>query len=271
MKIFKCENRKIDNVTSLIQALNIDINKKMIISFVGGGGKTSSIYELGSELSKLGKKVIITTTTHMQMPEKNFALTDKENDILNLLDTENIITVGQKCIKKSDDDKYRNLISKENIVCDKNKCREKIQGFSIESTKNLIKYCDFLLIEADGAKRLPLKIPANHEPVILEESNLVIGVCGIDAVGQSIKEICHRKELVTEFLNVDEEHKINEEDIAQILSSEKGQRKNVKCDYKVIVNKVDNEEKLNIAKNIFNEFLKLGINELIFTTFKNYI
>lgn len=61
---------KIDNVTSLIQALNIDINKKMIISFVGGGGKTSSIYELGSELSKLGKKVIITTTTHMQMPEK---------------------------------------------------------------------------------------------------------------------------------------------------------------------------------------------------------
>ncbi|WP_252223953.1 MULTISPECIES: selenium cofactor biosynthesis protein YqeC [unclassified Clostridium] len=265
MKIFKCENMKIDNVTSLIQALNIDINKKMIISFVGGGGKTSSIYELGSELSKLGKKVIITTTTHMQMPEKNFVLTDKEDDILNLLNTENMITVGQKCIKKSDHDKYKNLISEEN------KGREKIQGFSIESTKNLIKYCEFLLIEADGAKRLPLKMPANHEPVILEESNLVIGVCGIDALGQSIKEICHRKELVTEFLNVDEEHKISEEDIAKILSSEKGQRKNVKCDYKVIVNKVDDEEKLNIAKNIFNEFLKLGINELIFTTFKNYI
>ncbi|WP_315078497.1 selenium cofactor biosynthesis protein YqeC [uncultured Clostridium sp.] len=271
MKFLKCENGKINKVTSLVQALNIDINKKMIISFVGGGGKTSLIYELGSELSKLGKKVIITTTTHMHMPEENVVLTDKKDDVLNLLYSKNMITVGQKCINKSNVHKYSNLINKENIQCVEEVKVEKIQGFSIEFTRELIEYCDFLLIEADGAKRLPLKMPANHEPVILEQSNLVIGVCGIDAVGKSIKETCHRKELVTKFLNVDEEHKINEEDVAKILLSEKGQKKNVKCDYKVIINKVDDSEKLNIGRNILSEFLKLGVNELILTTFKGDI
>ncbi|AOR22765.1 selenium cofactor biosynthesis protein YqeC [Clostridium taeniosporum] len=271
MKIFKCKDRKINQMKSLIEALNIDVNKKMIISFVGGGGKTTSIYELGNELSKLGKKVIITTTTHMQMPERNFVLTDKKDDILNLLNSENMITVGQKCINKSNDCKDKNLVNKEKVIANKKINREKIQGFSIEFTRNLIKYCDFLLIEADGAKRLPLKIPAEHEPVILDNSNLVVGVCGIDSVGKSIRETCHRKELVAKFLGLDENHKINEEDIAKILSSEKGQKKNVKCDYKIIVNKVDDEKRLDIGKNIFKELLKLGVNELVLTSFKDNI
>lgn len=261
MKFFKCENRKINEVKSLIQALNIDVNKKMIISFVGGGGKTTSIYELGLELSKLGKKVIVTTTTHMEMPKKNFVLTDKKSDLLNLLNVENMITVGQKCININGN---LNKDIKEITI-------EKIKGFSMEYTRNLIEYCDFLLIEADGAKKLPLKMPAEHEPVILKESNLVIGVCGIDSIGKSIKDICYRKELIEKFLDVDEEHKINETDVAKILCSEKGQKKNVNCDYKVIINKVDDDKKLNIAKNIFDEFLKLNVNELILTTFKSEI
>ncbi len=101
MKIFEFSNGDIQEKELLIEALKIDINKKKIISFVGGGGKTSLIYELGSELSKLGKKVIITTTTHMFMPKNNVVLTGKENDIVKLLYSEKMITVGMLCDEKN--------------------------------------------------------------------------------------------------------------------------------------------------------------------------
>ena len=268
MKIFKLSNRETKEQKLLIEALNIDINKKNIISFVGGGGKTSLIYELGNELRKLGKKVIITTTTHMFMPQNNVVLTGKIDDIIGLLNSENMITVGMVCDEKNakiKKNQLKNETTFDNIEEEKLK---KISGLPEGVAKCLIELADFVLVEADGSKRLPLKMPASHEPVILNGSNLVIGVCGIDAIGKTIKETCHRPNLVSKFLNVNEEYIINESDIAKILLSDKGQRKNVNCDYKVVVNKVDNIERFEIGKNILNEFSKFGVGELILTTFK---
>lgn len=268
MKIFECSNAEIKGQKLLIEALKIDINKKKIISFVGGGGKTSLIYELGSELSRLGKKVIITTTTHMFMPKSNVVLTGKKEDIIKLLYSENMITVGMLCDKKDTKFEHNQLKNKKTLDRIEEGSLKKISGLPKEMAVSLIELAHFVLVEADGSKRLPLKIPAEHEPVILEGSNLVIGVCGIDAIGKSIKGICHRSNLVSKFLDIDEEHIINESDIAKILLSDKGQRKHVKCDYKVIINKVDTRERFEIAKNIALEISKLGTNELIITTFR---
>ena len=268
MKVFEFSDGEIKERELLIEALKIDINKKKIISFVGGGGKTSLIYELGNELSKLGKKVIITTTTHMFMPESNVVLTGKREDIINLLYSENIIIVGMLCDEKNVKFEHNQLKNENAFDTIEEEKRKKISGLPESMAESLIELADFVLVEADGSKRLPLKMPASHEPVILEGSNLVIGVCGIDAIGKSIKATCHRPNLVANFLNVNEEHIINESDIAKILLSDEGQRKNVRCDYKAIVNKVDNKEMLEIGKNILNEFSKLGTDELILTTFR---
>lgn len=268
MKIFECSNAEIKEQNLLIETLKIDINKKNIISFVGGGGKTSLIYELGNELSALGKKVIITTTTHMFMPKSNAVLTGKKDDIIKLLYSENVIAVGMLCDEKDTKFRHNQLKNVQTLDKIKEAGLKKISGLPKEMAISLIELADFVLVEADGSKRLPLKIPAEHEPVILEGSNLVVGVCGIDAIGKSIKEICHRSNLVSKFLNTDEEHIIKESDIAKILLSDKGQRKDVKCDYKVIVNKVDTRDRLEIAKNISHEFSKLGVDKIILTTFR---
>ena len=56
MKVFGYEDNNINPKKYLYESLGININEKNIISFVGGGGKTTSIYTLASELSNLGKK-----------------------------------------------------------------------------------------------------------------------------------------------------------------------------------------------------------------------
>ena len=244
MKVFKCVNKDIKNENLLLEALGIDTNKKQIISFVGAGGKTSLIYELGEQISKLGKKVIITTTTHMFIPENNAVLTGKKEDMVNLLKNKNLITVG---VKES---------------------LEKIKGLPTKMTEKLIELADFVLIEADGSKRFPLKVPDEHEPVILDGSDLVIGVSGIDAIGKTIKDTCHRPNLVADFLEVDINYIIRECDIAKIMLSDMGQKKNVKCNYKIIINKVDDEELVAIALKISSECYKMGMKELILTTFR---
>lgn len=265
MKIFEYSNGEIEEQKSLIEALKIDINTKRTISFVGGGGKTSLIYELGNELKKLGKKVIITTTACMFIPEDNVVLTGRKIDIIEVLCHENIVTVGMlDAHKKGNFDKGQ--------LKDKDRSdnfKEKICGLQKEIAESLIELADFVLVEADGSRRLPLKVPAEHEPVILNGSDLVVGVCGINAIGKSIKEICHRSNLVSGFLNTDEEHIVSPGDAAKILSSSKGTRKNVTGSYKVIINKADTVEELEKAKEVSKELINFGVKKAIITTFRN--
>lgn len=234
------------NLKYLYEGLELELDKKYIISFVGGGGKTSSIYELAKELSEKGKKVIVTTTTHMQMPKDKIILNNNINDIKQILNESNFVTVG---IKSNDD---------------------KIISISIDKINELKEICDFLLIEADGAKMLPLKAPASYEPVILDISNMVIGVCGIDALGKKIKDICHRPNIVAEIVNKAEEDIIEVDDIAYILSSENGSMKDVNLktmEYRTIINKVDNDKLLEEASKISKRITSKNI-KCIMTSYK---
>ena len=80
MKIYSYKKGSISYEKNLIQALDIDLEKDKIITLVGAGGKTSTIFELGKEFSNLNKKTIITTTTHMGF-DKDFILIEKDSDI----------------------------------------------------------------------------------------------------------------------------------------------------------------------------------------------
>ena len=51
MKIYSYKKGSISYEKNLIQALDIDLEKDKIITLVGAGGKTSTIFELGKEFS----------------------------------------------------------------------------------------------------------------------------------------------------------------------------------------------------------------------------
>ena len=61
---------------------------------------------------------------------------------------------------------------------------------------DLVSLADYVLVEADGAKMLPLKAHAEYEPVIPDCASLVVCVAGIDGVGLSVSETCHRPDVL---------------------------------------------------------------------------
>ena len=48
--------------------------------------------------------------------------------------------------------------------------------------------CDVVLVEADGSRRLPLKCPAAHEPVLPRGMSHCVAVAGLDALGAPLEE-----------------------------------------------------------------------------------
>src|SRR5256714_5245538 len=49
----------------------LDLPPRPLISIVGAGGKTTTMYTLASELAQRGKRVITTTTTNIYFPKED--------------------------------------------------------------------------------------------------------------------------------------------------------------------------------------------------------
>lgn len=223
---------------SILKALDIDTDRYPVLSVVGGGGKTSLIFRIMEELTAVGKKVLITTTTHMAYePDRPFA---EDGDMISI--KQNLEGCGYTIAASLDREK------------------RKIGALSEEKLKEIKVLADVMLIEADGAKRYPLKVPASWEPVIWKPTNLVIAAAGSDAVGESIAKICHRPEQVADFLGKGTEEKVTEDDIVRIAASTEALRKCVDGrEYRVLLNKADIPGKSQVAERIADRLEEQGI------------
>lgn len=231
---------------SFLEFLDIHPERHRVISVVGGGGKTSLIFRLTEELVSLGKKVIVTTTTHMAYdPLRPFVENACQEDV-----RENIqkfgYTVAACMAERQEQEKSGSEREQEG-----KKPVQKIKGISEELLDRLKQECDVILIEADGAKRLPLKVPAEWEPVIPEITDLVIGVIGLDCLGKRIFDTAHRPEMVAKFLGKSPEDFVTLEDVVCIAGSDCGLCKKVgNRDYRVYLNKADTLTSHRIASEI---------------------
>lgn len=178
-----------------------------ITTFIGAGGKTSSIFQIASELKKQNRRIIVTTTTKMYYPGseqlKCVLIDPSEKEVQQALNQFGTIAIGGSHQK------------------------DKITGVSDEQIQMMQKYAEYILVEGDGSKHLPLKVPAEHEPVIPEAAEKVIIVVGMKALNQPVAACCFRKEKVMELLKVKEDHVITTSDIAEIVISTRGLQKGI--------------------------------------------
>lgn len=244
--IKSCIDGKWQEFDKLTEALGVDLRQQSVISLVGGGGKTTTLCRLQSEYELDDIPCIVTTTTHMQRLEENWFLGEPS---LNQL---------QEMLQK-----YRKAWCGEITV------KGKLQSFSDCFLKEVVSLGHTVIIEADGARRLPCKAPGPMEPVFVPETNIVLSLYGMDALGKKIADICFRPKLVAEILGKTQEDVLTPHDLANLASSIRGGRKSVteKMDYQVILNKADGKVEQETAREIAEELFENGINRVHVTSY----
>ena len=163
----------------------------MIIAIVGSGGKTTLLKKLAAQFRAQGKKVLVTTSTHMFI-EEDTLLTDDPAVICSVLEQKGYAMAG---IPEG----------------------EKIRALSEITFRAASSCAHVVLVEADGSKHMPLKYPNASEPVIPEGAEQILVVCGLNAIGRKAKEVCHRLELVTTCLGIAENTCITEDHVRKLV------------------------------------------------------
>ena len=163
----------------------------MIRAFVGAGGKTTLIHEQAAAFRAEGKRVFVTTSTHMFI-EPDTVLSDDSEVILAQLNRTGYVMAG---IPEG----------------------EKIRSLSSETYERVCSYADVVLLEADGSSRKPIKFPNSTEPVLPDNVEEIVVVCGLQAIGKPLIEIAHRPELVKACLGAQDDTIITLEHIAGLV------------------------------------------------------
>lgn len=219
----------------------------MTVAFVGAGGKSSAIRRLVREVTP-DIPLIATTTTKLGFEQSDLAashvvITDSGDlDALGarLRQWGSVLVTGPL---GTGEPKWLGL--------------DEIQIEIIQ--KAGVAAGAVLLIEADGARRRALKVPAAHEPVIPELTDLVVPVAGIDAVGAMLsEEAVHRPLLLAQRLDLEIGTELSAQHVADVLSSPEGGRKGVPAgsEVRVLINKIETAEQLEIGRSIATRALQ---------------
>ena len=144
----------------------MSIARHSCVAVVGSGGKSTLIRQIAREALAADWPVIITTTTHIQLPffhpEENVMVVDAG------------ITPELIATKSS---------ARPLLLIGKRLAQRKVTGITAGLLRDLLgKY--LLLVEADGSRRKPFKIPAAWEPVIPDISTHTIIVVGSSVARQ---------------------------------------------------------------------------------------
>lgn len=203
---------KLGEQKSLLAALGLIRDGKMqvpaVISLIGAGGKTTTMYQLADELAEQGLWVLVTTSTHIACPDEGWVIKDKTLSEAARLEWESrILTIGTSAAE--------------------NKLAAPADLGDETAMAAMMQKADVILIEADGSKQHPLKVPAGGEPVLVSQTEMVIACAGLSALGQTFEQGCFRIGTDGGWLHRTEEDLITAADMALILMDKRGCRKGV--------------------------------------------
>lgn len=220
---------------------------KEVVVLVGGGGKTTLMFRLADELAASASRVVTTMTTRIFVGQMLRApgrlVTEDEAKLLAELPAAL--------------DAYRHVIVAGEVIVE----QDKVQGVSpaLLDRIALEPAVDVVIVEADGSRRLPLKAPAPHEPVIPTSATVVIPLVGLDVLGQPLDaEHVHRPQLVAELTGATLGAPVTPTMIAAVLAHPQGGAKDVPPAARLIpfLNKVEDEATLAVAREIACLLLK---------------
>lgn len=194
----------------------VNDGKKHTICLVGGGGKTTVTYELAAAWAACGRRVLVLTSTHILCPADGSFAADVPA-VQNLWQQRRYAVIGTPELTTG-----------------------KLTAPPQDLYEALQLQADVILCEADGSRHHPCKVPAEYEPVLLPDSDIVLAVTGMDALGRPLAQACQRPQLAAELLGCSLDSVIDVQMLTALLLSEQGSRKNVGTRaYYIVLNKCD--------------------------------
>ena len=148
-----------------------------VTALIGSGGKTSTMLALADELGRTAR-VIVCTTTRILPPE------------------------GLPLLMQADAARAPEVLGAHGVVCIGQAAERGKLAAPEVSFAQLAQWADYVLVEADGSKRLPVKAHESYEPVVPPEANQMIALFGLSGLGKPIREVAHRAELYAKNLGV---------------------------------------------------------------------
>jgi len=179
-------------------AAALGLGRHELVSFVGGGGKTTLLFTLGHQVDG---SVVLTTTTKMG--------TDR--------------TGGWPVVWSPSDEE---LVGRR-VLAWQRADGSKVIGFDPDTVDRWFDLVDHVFVEADGSRGRPAKAPAPHEPVVPSRSTLVVCVIGADALDRVIEDQCHRPGRVAALAGCREYERLTPERAARVVQHADGGRKRV--------------------------------------------
>ena len=165
--------------------------EKGLTAVMGSGGKTGLLYELAEELRPYGTVLLATTTHIMRPPQYPFAATAAE--LASALTSHGAACAGS-------------------FTAEGKLTAPDFPGWETAA--------DFVLVEADGSKRLPAKAHETWEPVLPPQRRRTICVLGASAFGQPIRQAAHRPALFAQLAGVPWSAAITPEMAARVIRRE---------------------------------------------------
>lgn len=168
---------------------------KGITALIGSGGKTSLQNRLAAELRERGRVILCTTTHIMPPPGMRTLQRASVDEVSRALETDGAVCVGEL----GDDGRLHPPL------------------LAIEELAPL---ADYLVIEADGSKRLPLKAHESFEPVIPADTARTVCVVGLTGLGRPIAEAAHRSDIFASLAHCGTDDPATPERVARVLNAE---------------------------------------------------
>jgi molybdenum cofactor cytidylyltransferase len=225
------------------------------IAIVGGGGKTTALFQLARQLPGL---VWVTTTTHLGTDQLDF--TDQHFIVSETSEIDLPMFMSRKSTL------ITGLFTPDDRI--KGPDPEVIEQLAQQARKQGISF----VVEADGSRSHPIKAPAAHEPVIPAWAEMVVVVVGLSALGNTFTpEWVHRPERFEILTGVHQGEMIDMPGITRLLIHPLGGLKNIPAGSEkvALLNQVDTLEQKNQAQQAAPILLSAGYDKVIVGALQN--
>ncbi len=186
-----------------------------LISLVGAGGKTTTMYTLASELAGKNERVITTTTTNIFFPRPG-----ETDTFIVAAATPMLIKMVQAAWKQH----RRITVASKMLGAGKVGALEPDQPYELLTKSG----ASAVIVETDGARHRMIKAPAAHEPVVPPQTTIALLLMSAEAINQPLNsEVAHRPERIAAVLDIQQGDILTPALIATLMTSQQGALKNI--------------------------------------------